>query len=240
MTNGTAPQRQKEKERFGRLPVWITEAASGSACRVYALLAGQYADWTTGEGARPRVATIADRLGVSTRTVQRALRELEALGAMVTEKRLDARGHQTSNGYTVHADPPRHLSAVPDPGDVRVTPGVTSVSPIARASLGVELDPGEHSARFARGSPPQAATPEVSSADDLTDEYFATPPRALVTMQRLAEVDPGADPYAVIAEFCPPGSAGERAAWCGWRRYRARAPDAEGPFPVHDEQEVPA
>jgi AraC-like DNA-binding protein len=88
MTNGTAPQRQKEKERFGRLPVWITEAASGSACRVYALLAGQYADWTTGEGARPRVATIADRLGVSTRTVQRALRELARVSPLAAAGRV--------------------------------------------------------------------------------------------------------------------------------------------------------
>lgn len=146
--NDTAQHRQQPTDRFGKMPTWLTERASPGACTLFGHLAGKYAHWSTGKDARPKTTTLAADLGVSTRTVQNWRRELEDVGALTVEARYDddEGGRQTSNGYALRFDEPRHLRAVPDdaddpahmspPGETRFTPGVKQAAPLARAGWG--------------------------------------------------------------------------------------------------------
>ncbi len=76
----------KGEVRFSILPEWILDASvSDRAIRVYALLA-RYADSETLE-AFPSRQTLAKRAGCHTKSVDRAIEELEKLGALVKTHR---------------------------------------------------------------------------------------------------------------------------------------------------------
>lgn len=83
---------------FALVPEWVVDASiSDRAFRLYATLA-RYADQ---KGlAWPRRSVLADRLGTSVKSIDRAMGELEALGAVVIEARFDD-GGQRSNLYHV-------------------------------------------------------------------------------------------------------------------------------------------
>lgn len=97
-----------EKElRFAVIPEWVLfhEELSHGAVRLYAVL-DRYADKDSRD-AFPSRATLAKRLGVSVKTVDRMLAELVAVGAVSVEHRVDAAGDATSNRYLLHAFPRR-------------------------------------------------------------------------------------------------------------------------------------
>src|SRR5665213_4170624 len=93
------------EDRFAIVPVWVLDAAiSDAAVRLYAVLLrfGQTS------GARmPARSTLARRMHKkSTDTVDRAMRELVELGAVVVHNRFDG-GQRLTNKYLVRTSRPR-------------------------------------------------------------------------------------------------------------------------------------
>jgi hypothetical protein len=113
--------------RFAILPEWVLDAEiSDRAVRLYAVLA-RHAN--AAGVAFPARATIARRLRCSTKSVDRALAELAAAGAVTVQPRF-VEGRQTSSLYTLRAVEPGSVvrSPVSTRGDSPVPPGgVTAV-----------------------------------------------------------------------------------------------------------------
>lgn len=89
-----------DHQGFAMIPRWLLhdQAVTAHAKMTYAILAS-HADrygrcW-------PSHATIARLGGMSVSTVQRALRELNALGIVAKESRRKSHGGATSNRYTI-------------------------------------------------------------------------------------------------------------------------------------------
>src|SRR5664279_2893323 len=96
------------EDRFSIVPEWVLDAAiSDAAVRLYAVLLrfGQTS------GARmPARSTLAQRMHKkSTDTVDRAMRELVELGAVVVQHRFDG-GQRLTNKYLVRTSRPRDAS----------------------------------------------------------------------------------------------------------------------------------
>lgn len=91
--------------RFALIPDWILDGrASSRAVLVYAQLA-LFADYDSGE-CYARRKTIADRLHVSTSTVDRGLDELAALDAVTIVERYADDRSRLANAFVVHRIPP--------------------------------------------------------------------------------------------------------------------------------------
>jgi hypothetical protein len=103
--------RIKTDARFALIPEWLLDnaALSHAAIRLYCVL-DRYAD---AEGhAYPGRALLAERLGVkSVDTVDRAIKELVAAGAITVTRRYDDAGDPTSNLYILHRYPPEGVAA---------------------------------------------------------------------------------------------------------------------------------
>lgn len=84
--------------QFAIIPDYLIEA-SPAALRVYFYLALR-ADHKTGQ-CWPSRATIGNALNVSPQTVDRAIKTLAGMGALIVEHRLDSAGDWTSNLYTL-------------------------------------------------------------------------------------------------------------------------------------------
>lgn len=101
----------KTDARFAMIPEWLLDHAeiSHAAVRLYCVL-DRYAD---AQGhAYPGRKLLAERLGVkSADTVDRALKELVAVGAVSVSRRFNDAGDPTSNLYTVHRYPPEGVAA---------------------------------------------------------------------------------------------------------------------------------
>lgn len=84
--------------RYGIMPEWLLrEVQNGTAIRLFGLLAAAYADR---EGSCwPSRTRLAADLGASKDTVDRAISDLEAAGALEIEHRIGADGAYTSNLY---------------------------------------------------------------------------------------------------------------------------------------------
>lgn len=89
--------------RFARTPEWVLfhPDLNGTDVRVFGAL-----DRFDGRDCIPAVPTVAERLGVSRDTVERAIRSLEAVGAVRREQRFTDEGRQTSNRYILAGDEP--------------------------------------------------------------------------------------------------------------------------------------
>lgn len=150
--------------RFNQLPNALIAAVGGTAYRVAAVLAAN-ADRDTGE-CFLKVRSIAAQLGgCSDRTVQRALRELEAAGYLVTtpwfdkpgadssaRKHRDESGRQGTNIYRLCPEAlgaaviplpskPRQAAESASDQDVSVTPPVTQLTPRDPESVDPEQPP---------------------------------------------------------------------------------------------------
>lgn len=97
--------------RFALIPEWVLfhDELSPQAVRLYCVL-DRHADRDTRD-CIPSRARLAGLLGVSVKTVDRALAELVAVRAVTVEHRVDAAGDATSNRYLVHVVPPRPTAA---------------------------------------------------------------------------------------------------------------------------------
>jgi len=124
------------EQRFAVVPEWVIDAGiSDCAYRLYSVLL-RYGQTS---GCRmPARATLAARLHKTcTDTVDRALKELVAIGAVVVEHRRRASGEHLTNRYHLMNTPPasRRLPAGPDGGRRNAaTPGRTDAATVA-ASL---------------------------------------------------------------------------------------------------------
>lgn len=142
---------------FAIVPEWVLVAeVSDRAVRLYAILA-RHADAKEGT-AFPARRTLARRLGCSVDTVDRAVKELIELGALVREHRYeehDGERRQTSNLWTVaRVQYPGRTHAAPGEGTDAAPPSRTGAAPGTRATS--ELEPGELE--------PSAATAAVEPA----------------------------------------------------------------------------
>jgi hypothetical protein len=117
---------------FTKTPHWLlaTDLSDG-ALRVYAAL-GMYADYRTGKGAFPSVATLRAATRMSDSTVRRHLRDLLAVGAIERHERFRENGSQTSSEVWLIADPPVISDS---PRSNLTAPPVKSDTPITRAPL---------------------------------------------------------------------------------------------------------
>lgn len=115
-----APEVVRRGYRFAILPEWVLyhRGLSDRAIRLFCVL-DRFAD---ADGACfPSRKTLAERMGTSIKTIDRAMAELGAAGAVTVEVRM-REGRQTSNRYVLHGDPPG---------------GGTDVSPLVRSDAGV-------------------------------------------------------------------------------------------------------
>lgn len=85
---------------FAIVPLWlIKRGISSVALHLYATLAAVYADR---EGKSwPSRSSLAETIGCSVDTVDRSVKELVKVGALVKERRMNGDGGQSSNGYTL-------------------------------------------------------------------------------------------------------------------------------------------
>lgn len=89
---------------FAIIPTWLLNSeTSASSIRLYAVLA-TFADRETGEG-WPSRRTLAKRMHCSIDTIDRATRELVALGAITVTRRYRSDGAPTSSMFVVHVQP---------------------------------------------------------------------------------------------------------------------------------------
>lgn len=128
--------------KFAIVPEWfIDSGVSDKAFRLYTILA-KYAD-NSNRTAYPGRSTLAKRMGCSLSSVDRAVEELIALGA-VTKKRRCVDGVWTSSLYTVNKMPPSRTDGGSPTHDAtpRLTGDATSPHP-RRKELDQELDQKE-------------------------------------------------------------------------------------------------
>lgn len=89
---------------FGIIPVWVLEAdISDRAARVYGILA-RYAG-AEGSSTWQGKNKLAETMRCSRTSIDRAISELTAIGAVTYEERYAKNGAQLENGYVVHACP---------------------------------------------------------------------------------------------------------------------------------------
>jgi len=117
--------------RFSIVPEWVTDAeVSDRAVRVYTILA-RYADNDTLQ-AFPSRDLIAQRARCHVKSVDRALEELVAIGAVVKGHRKAGNGF-TSNVYTLRRIPQGRDTTVPRVG-TPVSPGRDTHVPLTRTT----------------------------------------------------------------------------------------------------------
>lgn len=115
MSNQHDPGRLSvEKQRFAMVPEWVIDADIGDAAfRLYAVLLR----YGQSSGQRmPSRATLARRLRKrSVDTVDRAMKELVALGAVVVERRRDGSQNLTNLYHVRTSSPDRSVAATAEP-----------------------------------------------------------------------------------------------------------------------------
>lgn len=102
--------------RFAAVPEWLLLHPDLQAIdiQVFAVL-DRYAQGT--KRAWPSVQTLAERLQVVDRTIQRSLRRLEQAGAVSKQMKFDEAGRQSSNTYLLAGDGPVGVTPVSGGGD---------------------------------------------------------------------------------------------------------------------------
>jgi len=160
------------EQRFAMVPEWVLDAdVSDGAVRLYAVLL-RYGE---SSGSRmPGRATLARRLHRRcTDTVDRALRELVALGAVVVEHRFDG-GQRLTNRYHVRTSPPetaqrgaakparggRSAAATQAPAATGTPAAGGGRGPAATVAAGLRPDPEQ----FTETPPPPAPTARPANA----------------------------------------------------------------------------
>jgi hypothetical protein len=172
---------------FGRVPTWLLESdVSDRSIRLFALLT-RFAD-REGRGFPGRRA-LAERLRCSVDSIDRALRELVAVGAVRVEERWDAAGDggQLTNDYYLlehrngEADPGRTDAAPPSRTDAAPPSRTDAAPPAAPPRLLREREPEERKPRTNETPPsfPRRGRVELvpdairSQADEILDAWAA-------------------------------------------------------------------
>lgn len=118
MDNNTSTLQIRGITRFSMTPRWVARAGkalSPNAKALYTIIMS-YADNET-RTAFPGQALLAQDLGVSVSTVHRAMKELEAFGAIIVERRRNKRtGNFYANRYFIVFDEPQTPSVTSENG----------------------------------------------------------------------------------------------------------------------------
>lgn len=144
--------------RFAQVPHWLLDAGiSATAMKVWAAIA-RHINSKTRRGF-PKRRTIAALIGMSLSAVDRALRELRRVGALVSRPRRRADGGQSSNEYLLLWQPlPELLTSIDTP-----TPLVTNdEGPSSQETTGTTT------AQTVETAPPVATTAAATSTDTAT------------------------------------------------------------------------
>ena len=106
------PSTHSDIGRYAIAPEWLLDAdISDRAVRLFAVLASKFADRDTGVSF-PSRQTLANSLRCSVDSIDRALKELNDIGALVIERRRQGKEWLTSTYLVVYARPPgRNLAA---------------------------------------------------------------------------------------------------------------------------------
>ena len=122
--------------KFSIIPEWVLDSGcSDKAIRLYAVLA-RYAD-NDRLTADPGRGTLAKRMGCHRATVDRAVEELEALGAITKTRRVEGGKYQSSL-YTIRRTDPSRTDA---PSRTHATTPVAPVQPPPSHPCDIELEP---------------------------------------------------------------------------------------------------
>jgi DNA-binding Lrp family transcriptional regulator len=92
-----------ERVNFEMIPHWLLDEAKGisNTAIVLYLMLRKYADWKTGE-CYPGRKRLAEQMGISVRSVGRALKELETIGAIkITHRRYKDKKENDTNLYFI-------------------------------------------------------------------------------------------------------------------------------------------
>jgi hypothetical protein len=93
--------------RFAQIPEWVLDAAvCDRSVRLYGVLARVVA---TDRQELPPRRILAERLGCSVDSLDRALKELEGIEAVEVIPRRDLSGDAAPNDYVIHFDPPEKM-----------------------------------------------------------------------------------------------------------------------------------
>jgi hypothetical protein len=158
--------------RFSIVPEWVLDAGlSDRAVRVYALIA-RYADNDTLQ-AFPARETLADRALCSVKSIDRAVRELVAAGALRKAHRRNGDSYQ-SNLYTVRRIPDTLVTRVSPSSDSGVTRVGTGESPGGATgvplTITTELEPNNDIGKKAKQVPADWQ-PDEKLAAELNEKF---------------------------------------------------------------------
>lgn len=200
---------------YAVIPEWVLDAPiSAQAVRLYAVLR-RYADQRT-QHAHPKRTTLAARLQVkSVRTVDSAVAELVALGALETFPRYSEDGDRTSNGYRVLGRPSARGRAADctTPGAADCTTPVQQTAQQEPQPVEPQPTGRENSQRAARGT----RLPDVFPvSEDMKAWAAETAPNV------------GARDHDEFLDYwrAQPGARGVKVDWVAtWRNWMRRAND---------------
>lgn len=112
------PSVTSEVGPWGVVPVWVLRyGLSGAELSVYVALrsfSGARLGTDDPQSVYPRVAKIAERAHVTTRTAERAIAKLRSLGLIVSKRRHDAHGHVKGCDYYLADLDPRPIEGLSD------------------------------------------------------------------------------------------------------------------------------
>jgi DNA-binding transcriptional MocR family regulator len=92
-----------EQGSFEQIPHWVMEKATGRALALYLTLR-RHARGSN--RCAPSRAVLAAEMGVSTDTIDRAMKRLVEIGAITSTRRIQPNGDPAPNLYTIRWDPP--------------------------------------------------------------------------------------------------------------------------------------
>lgn len=106
---------QSDLGRYGITPEWLLDTdISDRAIRLFSTLAAKYCDRDT-QAAFPSRTTLAANLGCSTDSIDRAIKDLERVGALEVERRWVGKEQITSVYVIAYVQPPSRKAAATPP-----------------------------------------------------------------------------------------------------------------------------
>lgn len=151
--------------RYATVPVWLAKKVSGNAVKLFTIIAAEYSDFSTNEAEGIPRKELAEHMGKSLDTVDRAKQELIKAGALKIEKRFHLGSRLEDDYFLSYADP-----NVKPPVDAEILPDEGGRKSAATPE-GVAAPIGDGGRKFAaplRDSDflPEATSNEVAAAQD--------------------------------------------------------------------------
>lgn len=176
---------------YAVVPEWILEAEiSAQAVRLFALL-DRYVG--RNESAWPSRRTLAERMKVTTKTIDRALAELVDVGAIVIEQRYRVDGSLTSSSYVLWPLTMRHGR-----GEVGTRVSLGTVSNVPSGSNPSEVTPVKRTS-LVTASGDRATSKAQARAELLWNEYPRKVGRAVAVKAIVARLKAGV-PFEELKE----------------------------------------